>query len=76
MYKFTNSLSYFCSVCIHPSVLKDADNSDIGDEELDNIVKLIFKFLHQVHPGLKLNDKDYKFVFSKASELQWIQFGI
>ena len=42
------------SVCVNPSVMVNTDNTVLTREELDNIVKLVFKFLDQQHPGLNI----------------------
>ena len=43
-------------MCLNPSVLVNPDKSPVAADELENIAKLVIKFLHQVHPGLDLHE--------------------
>jgi len=55
---FSQGKSVF-SVCLHPSVLEKPYNSQVEEDQVDNIALLVIKFLHQVHPGLDLQH-DYR----------------
>ena len=48
------------SVCLHPSTLQNSDESSISQDELNNIINLVFKFLEQQHPGLHINSEEYR----------------
>ena len=43
------------SVCVNPSVVE----SGLATEELENVIRLVFMFLEQQHPGLSLS-RDYR----------------
>ena len=43
------------SVCVNPSVVEPG----LATEELDNVIRLVFLFLEQQHPGLSLS-RDYR----------------
>ena len=43
------------SVCVNPSVIEPG----LATEELDNVIRLVFMFLEQQHPGLSLS-RDYR----------------
>ena len=42
-------------MCVHPSVVEPG----LATEELDNVIRLVFLFLEQQHPGLSLS-RDYR----------------
>ena len=48
------------SVCVNPSVVAPVEGeSGLATEELDNVIRLVFLFLEQQHPGLSLG-RDYR----------------
>lgn len=46
------------SVCVNPSVVAPGEHG-LATEELDNVIRLVFLFLEQQHPGLSLS-RDYR----------------
>ena len=50
-----NFLTMVSSVCVNPSVVEPG----LATEELDNVIRLVFMFLEQQHPGLSLS-RDYR----------------
>ena len=48
------------SVCVNPSVVAPGEGEHgLATEELDNVIRLVFLFLEQQHPGLSLS-RDYR----------------
>ena len=60
------------SVCLHPSVLVNPDNSHVEEvEELENIASLVIKYCNQVHPSLHLQ-QSYRSAKSLLSIIRFI----
>ena len=45
-------------MCVNPSVVAPGE-AGLDTEELDNVIRLVFLFLEQQHPGLNLS-RDYR----------------
>ena len=47
-------------MCVNPSVVAPGEGEHgLATEELDNVIRLVFLFLEQQHPGLSLS-RDYR----------------